>query len=292
MRVTLSLFIHLLFLIFFISNPALAVEDPWDLKLPFEKATIKYTVSGSINGTETLYIADYGKKRAHYHKTTQKIMFVTTHTDEIEIITPDWIYTIDMTKNSGAKVVNPQKFMFEEYNKLSLSEKQTVDTNIAEVGMSSLHSVGGQIEENAETILGYSCDRVKLAGSTVYSIHGTDIFLKTETNIMGGTFSAIATSIEEGPIEHNVFEPPPGISIVHDQRADKVAHTMAKKTIDMMKSPDAAEKMDNYDVSIPQHHTEELSAGENVDPPAHQDNQGMGQDINKAMDALKGLWGN
>ncbi len=91
MKVTLSLFIKLLTLTLFITSPAFAEKDPWDLKLPFKRATIKYTVSGSANGTETLYIDEYGKKRARYHKATQKIMFVTTKTNEIEIVTPESI---------------------------------------------------------------------------------------------------------------------------------------------------------------------------------------------------------
>ncbi len=291
MYVTLSLFIQLIALAFFLTSPALAAKNPWDMKLPFKKATIKYTVSGSANGTETLYVSDYGKNRARYHKASQKIMFITTNTDEIEITTPDWIYTIDMTENSGTKVINPQKFMIEEYDKLSGSEKKLVNKNVEEMGRSALSSMGGQIEQNVEKILGFKCDRSSVSGSTVYTIHGTDIALKTETSMMGMSFATVATDIDKGSVDKNVFEPPAGISVVHDQQADDAARAMAKNTIDMLKSPDAAQNMQNQGADMQQQNLENRPPAENDKSQADQNEAGMGQDINNAMDALKGLWG-
>ena len=43
-------------------------DNPWERKLPFENATINYTLSGNEKGTETLYIREYGKETATYHK--------------------------------------------------------------------------------------------------------------------------------------------------------------------------------------------------------------------------------
>ena len=50
------------------TTPVFAKNDPWELKLPFEKAVIHYEISGSQTGTETLYIRDFGNERVKITK--------------------------------------------------------------------------------------------------------------------------------------------------------------------------------------------------------------------------------
>jgi len=37
-------------------TPALALESPWEQKLPFKNATINYDVSGMSSGSKTIFI--------------------------------------------------------------------------------------------------------------------------------------------------------------------------------------------------------------------------------------------
>ncbi|OKY76734.1 MAG: hypothetical protein BM485_01295 [Desulfobulbaceae bacterium DB1] len=285
MNKTFTLVASLLFVSFFFTCPAMAAQNPWEMKLPFQEATIDYTLTGSENGTETLYIRDYGKERARYRKTTTKVMFVTTDTNEAEITTPDWIYTIDLNAKSGTKTTNPVKFMVEEYNRLSSNEQQMVDKNAEEIGMSALQGMQGSVQQNAGEILGYNCDLVTVAGTTSYSIHGTDIPLKSDVNLMGMQFSSAATAINKGPVNGDVFTPPAGVAVEHDVQADEAARAMAKSTIDTLKSPDAKEKMQQQAASMG---AARQDAGT---PPAGQGGTND-QDVRKAMDAIKGLFGN
>ncbi|MCB2182274.1 MAG: hypothetical protein KQH63_09635 [Desulfobulbaceae bacterium] len=295
MKTILKITAHLLLISLVLPTLVLAADNPWDQKLPFKKATINYTVSGSGSGTETLYIRNYGKEQAKYRKTTQKVMFMNVTTDDIEITTPDWIYTIDMKEKSGTKAANPVKYMIKEYNNLSSKEKKMVRKNAEEMGTSALKGMEGQVRQNAEKILGYNCDLAEVAGSTVYSIHGTSIPLKSQTNMMGMNFSTVATKIDKGSVPDHVFTPPQGITITHDPQSDEQARMMAKRTLDILKSPDAAQEMQNQAGSA----MEQQNAYQPpASAPAQQggqsgQNQGnMGEEMNKAMDALKGLFGN
>ncbi len=291
MKIKLGLFLHLLIVSFILHTPAFAADNPWEQKLPFKNATIEYEVTGSANGSETFYTTQYGQLQATYRKTTQKVMFVTMNTDEIEIITPDWVYNIDMTEKTGTKTANPVKFMMEEYNNLSSKEKKMVRKNAEEMGTFVSGGAQVQFQQNAEKILGYNCDLTTMSGSTVYLIHGTAVPLKSETNMMGMNFSSTATSIKTGSVSMDVFTPPKGIEIIHDPQADEAVRSMAKSTLDMMKSPDGASQMqmqppsETYSTTTP--------PADQIDrqtPPA-QDEGNMQENINNAMDAFKGLFG-
>jgi len=284
MKTRLTLFMLCLLLSFVLCTTASAEKNPWDIKLPFKEATIQYSITGSETGSETLSIRDYGKERSRHRKSTAKMMFMTTDTDQIEITNPDWLYTIDMKAGTGTKMTNPVKFMIEEYNRLSSKEKDMVNKNVQEMGTSAMQGMQVTVQQNAENILGYNCDRASVAGTTSYSIHGTDITLKSDVSMMGMNFSTVATQINEGSVPGNVFTPPAGIQITHDKEADDAARAMAKSTIDTLKSPDATRKMQ-----------EQAGGAMNQTQPSGQQappaNQGSQQDMQKAMDALKGLFG-
>lgn len=263
--------------------PVLAHADkknPWEIKLPFKKATISYAISGVENGTETLYVKNYGKESAKYHKTTMNMMGMTKVNESVEFMDPEWIYIYDLQEQTGTKAVNPQKHMIEEYNKLNAAEKEQVIENSKKMAAGPmLGGMGGKIEENAIKILGYDCDKMTLMGTTVYTIHKAGLPLKTESNMMGMNMLIEATSIEKGDPPKKYFKHPEGITAVMDPDADAMARSMAKETIAMLKDPEAAEK-----------------ASQNrpmMRPPAQQDmTPEEQQQMEQAMEALKNIFGN
>ena len=288
MKTRLSLLLHLIIVSSFLCTSAAAQQNPWDIKLPFKEATVEYSITGSETGTETLYIKDYGKERAKRRTSTSKMMFMTTATDQLEITNPDWIYTIDMKAGSGTKVTNPVKYILAEYDRLSAGEKTMVNKNAQEIGASALGGMQGSVQQNAANILGYDCDLVSMGGTNVYSIHGTDITLKSEMKTMGMNFSTVATSIKQGAVADSMFAPPAGVPVTHDQEADEAAKAMAKSTMDTLKSPDASRKMKEQAGSAMQ---QGAPAGDQQGVPAEQMDQETAQEMQKAMDAVKGLFG-
>ncbi len=248
-------------------------DSPWEVKLPFKKATITYSLGGMQEGTETLYIRDYGKETATYTETTTKMLGMVMKTQEVEIMTPDFIYSFDLTEQSGVKSVNPEKYMIEEYNKLSKAEKKQVKKNSETMGVSMTEGLGGEIEKNVTKILGYKCDKMTVMGSTVYMIHDTQVPLKTEVNMMGMKMEIVATDVKEGKVDGAKFKHPEGIDLVTDNQADAAARTMAKQTMDMLKDPEGVKQG-----SMQTQQQQQLSPEEQ-------------KEVEQAMEALKGIFG-
>ncbi len=282
---TSSLFCSLI--LFFLTTPVMGAANPWDVKLPFKNATIKYQISGSENGTETLYVRDYGKETARYRKTTSKIMFMTTNTDTIEISTPDWIYQIDLQERTGTKSVNPVKYMIEEYNKLSKSDQKKLMKNLEKKGQAAMSGIQGEVTQNATKILGFKCDKVTAMGSTMYTIHGTGITLKSDTAMAGMNFSSVATDLDKGGVADTVFAVPAGIAVEHDPQADQAARSMAGQTIAWLLDPESGHPAMNMG-NVP---AGEYGGSEEPPVSGGESDPDMDKAMQQGMDALRGLFG-
>ena len=255
-------------------------ESPWEKKLPFEKATISYSLEGMETGEEVLYIRDFGRETARYRTTKTSMLGMTMNNRNVEIMTPDWMYTFDLEEGSGTKSINPQKLMKEAFNKLSADDQEAVIKNAEEMGTGFISTMQGAFERDAKTILGYSCDKVTAMGSTTYSIHGTPIVLHSETNIMGVSVKTTATKIEKGNAPNSYFELPSGIIPEVDTEADQMAKMMAEQSIAMLKDPEAyKENAQNNMMKMIPHRSETISPEEQ-------------KQVEEAMKTLKGLFGN
>jgi len=217
-------------------------KSPWETKQPFKQATLKYTISGVENGKEIRYIRGYGREVAIYHTTKTSMMGMVMINENVEISNPEWEYNFDLTNHTGSKNVNPEKYMIEEYRKLSQSEKKQVHENVAKMGTSVAEGLGGKIQLNAEKILGYSCDKVEMMGTVTYSIHNTEIPLRINSNMMGIRMVIEATSVDIGKVEDRYFELPQGIEVIMDPQSDAIARSMAKETITTLKDPEGSKK--------------------------------------------------
>jgi hypothetical protein len=257
---------------------AMAGENPWQKKLPFASATVHYTLSGTQEGTEDRYFRDYGRESATYRRATTVMMGMKIVSDTIEIQDGDWLYTYDLQEKTGTKTTNPQKFMAEEFDKLTAAEKKQVEKNAETMGTGFMKGMNGKIEQNVTKILGYSCDRTSVMGSTIYMIHGTPIPLKTEMDMAGMKMASLATSFEEGKADARFFEQPAGIEAVHDQQDDQMAREMAAQMMAMLKDPDGVKKMSQQQPMMP-------GPGQGMDD---QENQQM---MEQAGELMKGLLG-
>jgi len=251
-------------------------KNPWEKKLPFKHGTINYTISGMENGSEITYIRDYGREVATYHTTKTTMMGMTMVNETVDIDTPEWSYHFDLTEGTGTKNVNPEKYMIEEYNKLSKAEQKRVSENGEKMGVSVAEGFGGKVQQNAKEILGYSCDRTEMMGSVVYSIHGSGLPLLVETNMMGMNMKIEATSVNKGKVADSFFQFPQGIEPVFDQQSDAVAREMARQTIAMLKDPESGEKRSGPAMQGQQ---KQMS-------PEDQ------EQMQQAMEMLKGMFGN
>ncbi len=226
-------------------SPGWSADFPWEVKLPFKEATIHYQLNGTEQGEETLYIKDYGRIRAKYHKGTTTVMGMTTSTETVELQDPDWIFTYDLVEKTGSKSTNPSKLYKEEYTKLSSSEKKNFDKNAKVLGAGMMAQMGGSVTRTNATFMGYACDVVTVQGmSTSTVFQGTDIPLKTEMSMMGMKSSTIATKVDtSAAIPETVFFPPAGIAAELNPQAEAMMQGTIQQMVGTLKEPDGATKM-------------------------------------------------
>ena len=216
--------------------------NPFEKKAPFKEAVIVYKMGGSVKGESRLYIKDYGKRLSSYEKTITSVLGFSQKEEKLEITTPDWKYVIDLGKKTGTKSTNPEKYIKEEFNRLSFKDKKTVMKNAKELGLGIAKQLGGGVVFNAANILGYPCDKATVMGMSVYSIHDTSIPLKTVGSMLGINIQKEAIDLREGGVDEKWFKIPSGIKITYDKRADAMAKQQAKSIIEALKDPNAANK--------------------------------------------------
>jgi len=268
------LLLFMMLLLFPASAPA-GEESPWEARLPFESATIHYTISGTEDGSEILYIRKYGREVATYHTTKTSMLGIVIVNETVAIDNSDWLYHFDLTEKTGTKSVNPEKYMIEEYNKLSEEEQKLVVKNGEKMGVAMAEGFGGAVQQNVEIIHGYSCDRAEMMGTVAYSIHGSGIPLLVENNMMGLIMKIEATSIDVGEVADKYFQFPEGIEAHFDSGSDAVAREMAKQTIASLKD---SESLENRRLPI-------LKAQQPQMTPEEQ------EQMQQAMELLKGMFG-
>lgn len=294
-------FVRSVLLFFFLCllavSHTLAADSPWELKLPFQNATITYDITGMETGSETLYIKKYGSYRALHHEGTTSMLGITSISRRMELTDPDYHYTFDLEEKTGTKVTNPKKIYQEQYNRLSPAEQKNVRHNAELLGISMVNDFQGETIAKATTILGYECDRTTIMGMTVHVIHKTDVPLHTEMNVLGIKVKIVATSVNTDPPPAEVFVAPAGIAPVLDREAEEVSRAMITKVINTLKEPDGADKMRTHTTGVeqenpaaPHHPSKETGSG-----PQGQEGQLQeepDQDIRQGIDMIKGLFGN
>lgn len=210
---------------------ATAKNNPWETRLPFKKGTIQYKITGSQNGTETLYIKDYGRTTARHQTVSMNLFGMKQTTEEIEITTPEWIYNVDLTDRTCEKSANPTKYMIDEFNKLSKKDKKKILKKTEEQGSQMIEGMNGSVQIKGAKVLGYTCDVVTVMGAKTYCFTGTSVVLKSEADIMGMKMTATATDIQKGKPAATHFQVPQGIRVHHNAQTDAMAKEMAQATI-------------------------------------------------------------
>lgn len=231
-----------------ISSFAAAGDSPWEKKLPFKSATIQYKIKGSMKGSKTLYVKDYGRTHVEERKTKMSMFGIQQLQHEWVLTTPDWEYTLDKTTNDASKTVNPYKYLIEEYNTLSSADKKTVRINADETGFAFIEQGEGEFIANDKKLLGYSCDKINMMGVKAHVIHGTELPLAAATNMMGIKMTEMATKVDTGRVSADKFKLPVGVDFYHDKDADRILKQQARSVINSLlgKASDSAANDDDY----------------------------------------------
>ncbi len=220
------------------SAPAYAVDNPWDTRLPVKEMTIEYTLSGMEKGSQTTYVRDYGKEVATWKKSTVGVFGMGQKMETLSLRTPKWQYEIDLREKTGNKTGNMNRYLAEEFDKLSRSDQKKVAANVRKMGISMIQGMGGNVKPRKEKFLGFDCDVVSAMGATTWTIANSDIVLKSEANIMGLKNTVTATGVKKGHVPADRFEVPKAITVQHDKAMDDAMRDHAKRLMQWFKDPE------------------------------------------------------
>lgn len=217
---------------------ALAEDNPFQKKPPFKTAIIEYSMAGSEQGHETLYVE--GLKQAKVSESSVSWKGLGGQVEKKVIITtPERIIEVNISKKTGRAHGNIQTYMAQEYEKLSAAEKALVRKNTEKLGASiTTQFAGGLPKAEQGTFLGKQVEIVTLQGLTTQIWKGANIPLKSEGGMMGMKVSKVATSVKtDVPLPAKVFEVMVGIEVVFDQQADQMMRRMASEMMTHLKDP-------------------------------------------------------
>lgn len=225
--------------------PALAADNPFRPKLPFNSAVVKYEHKGSEKGTSVLYLQ--GDKMAKHSDTTLSMMGMNQSKKSIQITTPDKVVDVDLIAKKATATGNMQTYMAQEYEKLNKAEQANVRKNAEKMGTAmaaQFMGKGGKPVIKEGTYKGKPVQIASVMGITTYTWKDTPVTLKVEGSMMGVKMDEEAVDIAvNGPVPGDAFAVPGGIPVVFDKQADQMQRQMATNMVNMLKDPNFEQKM-------------------------------------------------
>lgn len=227
------------------ATSAFALQSPWEKPLPYKKASIMYKMTGSMpggggsNGKMEIYFKEYGDYSVETTDMTSSVMGMTNREHDLTITTPNWEYTVDYANNTATKITNPDKYLIQEFKKLSKANQQKIINIINKRGWGIIESSRATYKKNAKKVLGIMCDKISVTNpepemsdevTTTYNIKGT--FLPLIVEFRKGSMVAVdmvATSFKKSA-PASKFKIP-NIQFEHDIEEDRDNLIDAKETI-------------------------------------------------------------
>jgi hypothetical protein len=183
---------------------------------PFKTAVITYRISGSLQeGTQTLYISDYGRKTRTERETSLTIMGQKRKESTIEIDDGDYLYRIDLLRKTGEKTPSYNKLAREMVKLMSPEQKKAME----DLGKELVKGLTGSEElkpEGTGKVMGRECTIYNVMG--VKSWQWNNLPLKTENPALGNMVQEAVDISIDTPIPSDKFTPPQGIAITEAQR--------------------------------------------------------------------------
>lgn len=153
-----------------------------------KSGVIEYIITGSQEGTKTLYFDSWGMRQAEYTRSVLSVGGFTKSLNLVNIIDGEFQYMINIDQNSGTKTRNPI---------LKSIEQLKGQKGFNEFGEQMLLSTGAN-KIGSENFLGKDCDvyEMKSTGTKLWVWEW--ITLKSETKSGGMNINLTATRINEG----------------------------------------------------------------------------------------------
>lgn len=153
-----------------------------------KSGVIEYVLTGSQEGTKTLYFDDWGMRQAEYTRSVLSVGGFTKSINIVNIIDGEYQYVINMDQRSGTKTKNPVIKAIEE-----LKDQKGFN----EFGEQMLLNMGGN-KIGRDEILGKECEVYEIGKTGTKLWVWEWVTLKEETNSGGLNRTVIAKKIDIG----------------------------------------------------------------------------------------------
>lgn len=153
-----------------------------------KSGVIEYIITGSQEGTKTLYFDSWGMRQAEYTRSILSVSGFTKPLNLVNIIDGEYQYMINIDQNSGTKTRNPI---------LKSIEQLKGQKGFNEFGEQMLLSMGAN-KIGSESFLGKDCDVYEMKNTGTKLWVWEWLTLKSETKSGGLNINLTATRINEG----------------------------------------------------------------------------------------------
>lgn len=170
------------------NNSVKGSTSDFQKRFGIKSGVIEYVITGSQEGTKTLYFDSWGMRQAEYTRSVLSVGKFTKSMNIVNIIDGEFQYMINMDQNSGTKTRNPI---------LKSIEQLKDQKGFNEFGEQILLSKGAN-KIGTEEFLGKDCDvyEMKSTGTKLWVWEW--LTLKSETKSGGIDINLTATRINEG----------------------------------------------------------------------------------------------
>lgn len=183
-----------------------------------KSAVVEYVLSGSQEGTKTLYFDNWGMRQAEYTRSILTVSGFTKPINIVNIIDGEYQYMINIDQNSGTKTRNPILKSMEQL-------KDQIGFN--EFGEQMLLSMGAN-KIGKETFLGKDCDVYEMRSTGTRLWVWEWITLKSETISGGLEINLTAKRITEGSVPNEKFKIPEKV-ILNEVDVDNIENEMREE---------------------------------------------------------------
>lgn len=184
-----------------------------------KSGVIEYIITGSQEGTKTLYFDNWGMRQAEYTRSVLSVSGFTKSLNLVSIIDGEYQYMINIDQNSGTKTRNPI---------LKSIEQLKDQKGFNEFGEQMLLSMGAN-KIGSENFLGKDCDVYEMKNTGTKLWVWEWLTLKSETKSGGININVTATRINEGgSIPNEKFKVPEKV-VLNEVDLDNIENEMREE---------------------------------------------------------------
>jgi len=184
-----------------------------------KSGVIEYIITGSQEGTKTLYFDSWGMRQAEYTRSVLTVSGFTKALNLVNIIDGEFQYMINIDQNSGTKTRNPI---------LKSIEQLRGQKGFNEFGEQMLLSMGAN-KIGSEEFLGKDCDVYEMKSTGTKLWVWKWLTLKSVTKSGGLEINLIATRMNDGgSVPSEKFKIPENV-VLNEVDVDNIENEMREE---------------------------------------------------------------